>query len=75
MEAKQKLIDEHTINGATLLGLGLTVFALTDKIPANTFSWWVFVIAPWFFILLSLYEFIWQGCIKKWNNKKKKIKK
>jgi|TARA_Y100000310_G_C20582958_1_gene763914 hypothetical protein len=62
---KTKLVDQHTINGATLLGVGLTVFALTDKMGVDTFGWWVFVIAPWFFILLSLYEFMWQGVIKK----------
>ena len=65
---KGKIIDEHTINGSTLLGLGLAVYALIDKIPSNTFGWWVFVIAPWFFIVLSLYEFVWEGCIKKWKS-------
>lgn len=50
-------IDQHTINGATLFGVGLMVISLRNEFKTSEFSFWFMVIGGYFFLILGIIEF------------------
>lgn len=49
--------DQRIVDGATFLGVALTLFALRNSVGFNPYGLWVFSIATFFFLGLSLARF------------------
>jgi len=53
-----KLLNQHGVNGATLFGVALALYALRNEVNfGENFGYWVFVIGFLVFLIFSISEF------------------
>lgn len=64
IEIIDKIIDQHTINGATLLGTAIALFALKEFFKVGDWQWYGMIIATISFMALAFLSFI-RGLLNK----------
>lgn len=53
-------IQPHIVDGATLLGTSLAIFALGNTFPVNNWNYWIMMISSIIFLSFSLIKF-WEN--------------